>query len=452
MKKFWLALAMAVSGGLIVLTSVAARYDDRVRAGTTLAGLPVGGKSASELVAALDGWWRQRCDDPMEFRFAGNALRQSWSEAGVALRQRETLNQVPMSGFWDQLLDRFRSTEKGQDVSPILGVVKVDRSALESLVEAHAPPLAPARVFLVDGQFRRVPEQAGITLDEPRLEEMILASVLSGRSVEVPTTHRAKRIADASLEQIDAVVSEFSTAFNVRQTDRSSNIALAASKIDGLVLAPGDTFSFNSVVGRRTTAAGFRIAGVYVNGRHDFDLGGGICQVSTTLYNAVLLANLKITQRQNHSMAVPYVPVGQDATVDYGKIDFQFTNNMEEPVAISSFVEKGRITFRVLGTSEPEGKVVIERTDLRSWSLPIQEVQDPSLPAGKRKVVEKGSPGYSVNTFRVVRRGTEELSREPLGKSLYRGGNRIIHVGIKPTEAAPETGPPPEPEPAETQV
>ncbi len=174
------------------------------------------------------------------------------------------------------------------------------------------------------------------------------------------------------------------------------------------------------------------MAGVYKKGKHDVDVGGGICQVSTTLYNAALFANLKILQRHNHSMPVPYVPPGQDATVDYGALDLAIENNTASSIAICSEYHPGRLTFRILGKRDPGMKVKIESTGKQRWDPGTQLISDPTLPAGQKKVIDKGAAGESVKTYRVVYREGKEVRRESLGTSYYKGGQKIVAVGGSP--------------------
>jgi vancomycin resistance protein YoaR len=250
--------------------------------------------------------------------------------------------------------------------------------------------------------------------------------------VELPLTAAPNRVPDDQLFAIKEVMSEFTTTFSAGNVSRSSNIRLAANKIDGVVLAPGEKFSFNGIVGRRTAKAGYKEAGVYRNGRHDIDIGGGICQVSTTLYNAALFANLKITNRNNHSMPVPYVPIGRDATVDYDSQDFEFQNNLDKPIAVSATTGKGSITFRILADQKSDVEVKIASSKARSWATGQKQVKDPNLPAGRTVVIEKGSAGHEIFTHRVVMKNGVEIKREPLGRSYYRGATRIIAVGSRP--------------------
>jgi vancomycin resistance protein YoaR len=178
-------------------------------------------------------------------------------------------------------------------------------------------------------------------------------------------------------------------------------------------------------------------------------VGGGICQVSSTLYNASLFADLQIVQRHNHSMPVAYLPVGRDATVDYGSLDLELKNNLSTPIALNSDYKAGTLTFRVLGKKDPGLAIKIESSDSQTWSGPVKTVMDPKIPIGQKKILEKGSSGRSIHTYRVVYKDGKEIARESLGRSLYKGGERVIAVGTLPTFAAPATGPtaPTQPEP-----
>lgn len=261
-------------------------------------------------------------------------------------------------------------------------------------------------------------------------------AVLHQSNVAVPFVEGSKRVTDADLASIKEVESEFTTHFPTSKTNRCSNIKLASSKFNGLVLMPGDRISFNNTVGRRTEKAGFQIAGVYKNGKHDFDVGGGICQVSTTLYNAALFANLKIVHRHNHSMPVAYVPLGRDATVDYGVLDLDIENNLDHPIALNSEYQPGKLTFRILGQKDKGLEVKIETDGRQRWNPGTQIVVDPTLAAGVRKVVDKGASGQQINTYRVVYRDGKFVKREALGTSYYKGGQKIVAVGRAVSPAA----------------
>lgn len=150
-------------------------------------------------------------------------------------------------------------------------------------------------------------------------------------------------------EAFPDLLSSFSTKYSVRATARTTNLKLAASKINGTVLMPGETFSYNKVVGARTIAAGYKEAPIYVSGEVVDGLGGGICQITSTLYNAVVYANLDIVERTNHQFVPSYVTASRDATVVYGSLDFKFKNNRNYPIKINCSVSGGIANFQIFG-------------------------------------------------------------------------------------------------------
>lgn len=166
--------------------------------------------------------------------------------------------------------------------------------------------------------------------------------------VEAPTFSIEEVTTEAPTEPpLYKEIARYETKYNTSQKDRTTNVTLAASFINGVVLQPGDIFSFNETVGDRTKARGFKDAVVYNNGSKETGIGGGICQVSSTLFNAALLANLEIVERHNHSLKVGYTPNGRDATVFYGNQDFRFRNNSDYPVQISIYCAKGRLLIAI---------------------------------------------------------------------------------------------------------
>ena len=150
-------------------------------------------------------------------------------------------------------------------------------------------------------------------------------------------------------EAFPNLLSQYSTSYSTKNQKRTTNLRLAANKINGTVLMPGETFSYNKVVGERTIAAGYQEAPIYVSGKVVDGLGGGICQITTTLYNAVVYANLEIVERSNHQFVPSYAPASRDATVVYGSIDFKFKNNRNYPIKILCSVQNGIANFQIYG-------------------------------------------------------------------------------------------------------
>ena len=199
-------------------------------------------------------------------------------------------------------------------------------------------------------------------------------------------------------EAFPDLLSSYSTRYSVSDRNRSTNLSLAANKINGTVLMPGETFSYNKVVGARTIAAGYREAPMYLNGKVVDGVGGGICQISSTLYNAAVYANLEIVQRSNHMFVSSYVPISRDATVAYGSIDFQFKNNREYPIKLVCSVYNGVATFQIFGMRQDNDC----------------EVQISSY--------QTGSTATSIysQAYKILKRNGTVISRELLSKDTYK--------------------------------
>jgi len=201
---------------------------------------------------------------------------------------------------------------------------------------------------------------------------------------------------------------------HMNDVDRNENIRIAAEKIDGLIIKPGEEFGFNKIVGNRSRKNGFRPAGVISNGKVIPGLGGGICQVSTTIYRTALLASVKIIERYNHSIydGIPYADRGLDAAVSWGSKDFRFLNSLNVPILISCLGGQGRVhvSFFALGEKLPFEKVAVETRNERKHPFPVQVIRNAKLKPGDKKVVQPGVTGYTIEAYRIVTK--EGVSRE----------------------------------------
>lgn len=290
------------------------------------------------------------------------------------------------------------------------------------------------------------PGQNGAKLDVPASEKVVHAQVLSAIAARRPTpaeitlVYREKypRIATKALEQVDSLLGSFSTSYASSSRNRAANVERAAKSLQHTILMPGEVCSFNDVVGPRTAAAGYRMAPVIVDGQLEQGLGGGVCQVSTTLYNAVLYSGLEIVARSHHSLPSHYVKPGQDATVVYGATDLKFRNSSDAPIIIESSSGGGRLQMQIFGRG-PAPKVQIVRSDISSIPSPAIHKNDPSLPAGIQVLEQKGKNGIAVTMKRIIGEG-EEARTEILSHDRYQGQPAVILVGtgVVPPESTPE--------------
>lgn len=225
-------------------------------------------------------------------------------------------------------------------------------------------------------------------------------------------------------------LSVYTTKYDLSNTNRNTNMELAAKKIDGTIILPGEIFSYNKVVGKRTEAAGYKIAAVYSNGKVENGIGGGICQISSTLYNTVLLANLEIIERYNHHFLTSYVINGRDATVSWGTLDFKFKNNRTYPIKIVASVKNGIVNISTRGIKEEkEYQVIIESKTIDTIEAPVKYQNDSSILEGQEVITQKGFNGCISETYKILKYGDQIISRTLLSKDTYSAMDRIIKKG-----------------------
>lgn len=232
-------------------------------------------------------------------------------------------------------------------------------------------------------------------------------------------------------EPFPDLLSQFSTSFTSSGYNRSNNIILSSAKLNGLVLMPGEEFSYNQAVGQRTRAAGFREAGAYSNGKVVQEVGGGICQVSSTLYNAVLYANLEIVERTNHYFNPGYVKAGLDATVSWGGPDFRFRNNRNYPIRIVTDTSGKKLKVYIYGLkTDDDCTVVLDPRYISSVPYKTTYQNDASLATGETRVVSSGSNGCKTATYKYVydKNGTL-ISSECISRDTYSPHNKVVAVG-----------------------
>lgn len=268
--------------------------------------------------------------------------------------------------------------------------------AFDALVYKEA---VNAKYEVVDNKVTVVPGDTGRYINKEEAAPLLTQVHEGGETVKIPFYVSQPELTAATLKEklFTDTLASYSTSYSGSTSNRCANISRAASLINGTVVAPGEVFSFNDTVGRRTTANGFYTAKEYVDGKSVDGIGGGTCQVSSTLYSAVLYADMNIIERLNHMMTVGYIPLGQDATVSDGGIDFKFKNSSDYPVKISAATSGTTVTINIIGTQ---------------WT-PNREVKiyNSSSQSGKNTV---------VTSIRKVYANGELISTDTLPSSTYK--------------------------------
>ena len=308
----------------------------------------------------------------------------------------------------------------------------------------------PKDAYYNEEPFEIYPEVEGIDFNIDEAKEL-LNQEQEEYVIKLIITKPKVTIEDLSEIAFKDVLGTFSTRYDASNTDRTTNLKLAAGKINGTVLGAGEEFSYNKVVGERTIAAGYKEAKVYSNGEVVDGLGGGICQISSTLYNAVVLANLDVTQRRNHQFVTSYLPAGRDATVVYGSQDFKFKNTRKYPIKVEASVANGIAKITIYGIKEnPDYEISFQTNTISTIPFSTIYQDDAGLAAGQEKVKQKGSNGIVTETYKIVKSNGSVVEKKLLSKDVYNAMQKIILKSPLAAESEQETQPTPQPTPSVT--
>lgn len=373
----------------------------------------------------------------------------SIGDEGLLVTNGKSGKKLEREKIKELICSEFGKSEK-EDIEVSFVVTEPSRVDYENLLADFSDTFKETEYIMDENGNITVTEgSAGVVFNTEEVINVMKQHVTEGESYLIPCEVQLPKYTKEYLEEclFRDTMSSYSSNFSTSSANRASNVALAAKSINDTILMPGDVFSFNSALGERTVANGYKVAGAYVGGKTVDQVGGGICQVSSTLYNTVLLSNLEIVERRNHQMTVSYVPIGRDATVNWGTTDFRFKNNTDFPVKIVGEINGKNVKISMVGTKEDPGMEVKIETSTVSVIHPGEEyVEDSEMYVGESKT-EKGHTGYVVDAVRVVYSNGVPVSRENLTRSRYNATNNIITIGTKeyPTEETqtviPETAP-----------
>jgi vancomycin resistance protein YoaR len=446
---------IAITGGLIgvLLISVLLLFMGATRAshaqavlkGVKFMGVDLSGLDREAGLGKLAAVEKDFLSSPVYLEYQGNAWQVSPASLGASLDREGIMGKALKVGKEGSLLENWRAVkqvqEEGAEISP---VIRVDRKAfsdkLDELVSdlIVLPQNADFRVTKND-TVEIIPGHEGILVDEDKAMAG-LVSVLENNQVIPRVGLTLKKVEpDITTEELqdyglDTLLASYTTRFDSSVTDRAFNVRVAASALDDLLVPPGADISFNKVVGPRSSEAGYKTAKVIVNNELVDGLGGGVCQVSTTLYNAVLLSGLEVVSRSNHSLPVAYVPAGRDATVAYDSIDFVFKNSTDRHIYVKSLIYGNNVTVKIYGNSAYKKNISIKTETVETFDYKVVYEDDPTLPQGTQKIKRPGVKGSRITARRIVQENGVTMA-DTLPPSLYHPLNELVLVGKGSGEA-----------------
>lgn len=425
--------------------TVLAKGEDTILKGIYIADVDVSGMTASEAEDAVTQMIEKRMETQITLYCANNnEVGVTPSRLGMKWSNPEVIQEAVTLGRVGNIIERYKIKKDLERENYILPVTyTLDTELLGQLVEndctsfdQDAQDLSLTRV---NGEFQITEGKPGVHLDveyaKEVLEEFVLHEWEGNEAVfTLPVIKEEPNGTMAELQQVKDVLGSYTTHYTTSGASRVANVENGTRLINGVTLYPGETFSMLELVTPFTEANGYRMAGSYLNGMVVDSLGGGICQVSTTLYNAVLRAELEVSQRNNHSMSVTYVPLSADAAIaeSAGK-DFCFINNTDAPIYIEGITTPDKqVTFNIYGKeTRSAGHKVDYVSEVTETIQPTVEniIQDATKPVGYTKI-QSAHVGYKARLIKVVYENGVETQREVVNKSSYKMVPRTVTVGV----------------------
>ena len=425
--------------------TVYAAEEEKIESGIFVNDINLSGMSVDEAKSAVQAYVDSLAGAQIVLHVTeGAEITSTASDLGLKWSNQEIIDEAVQLGKDGNILQCYKALKDLEYENKVYSAAfDFDKNKIRSLIEEQGlqynQPAVDAVLKRVDGTFQVTEGQPGVEVDVNASTDAVYAFLTgewsgSNGDVDLVSTVTEPRGDTEELYQVRDVLGTFTTSFSTSGPSRSANVTNGCQLIDGTTLYPGDEFSCYEAVAPFSEANGYYMAASYLSGQVVDSLGGGICQVSTTLYNTVLRAELNVTERHNHSMIVTYVDPSADAAIaeSSGK-DFKFVNSTEHPVYIEGYVSPDKkITFTIYGVETRESNrnvayesVVLERTAPDTEAI----YPDASLPLGYCSV-QSAHIGYKAQLWKVVTVDGAEVSREQINSSSYNKSPRSATVGI----------------------
>ncbi len=415
--------------------------EEGIAEGIYIESLYIGGMSEEEANVALEEYVAELAGKEFTLEAGDKQLTFTAGQMGLEVLNDNIIQNALDVGKTGSLLKRYKDLADLEHGDLVLELrLGVNRDAITALINDNLKKINTKAVdnglIRENGTFTYVPGTTGIevnvTASTALIEEYICtewnredATVLLSAEITEPKGSREE------LAKVKDLLGSYNTNFRTSSAARITNINVATDRINGTVLYPGEEFSVNETIQPRDAAHGYKEAGSYEGGQTVQSYGGGVCQVSTTLYNAVILAELGVTERQSHSMTVAYVPLSMDAAIAGDYLDFKFVNNTETPIYIEGYTKGKDLYFNIYGEeTRPANREI-------SFETVVLETMDPGTqfvasedPMGSVIRTQSKHIGYKTQLWKIEKVDGVEKNRELFNKSSYRSSPKILKVGI----------------------
>lgn len=446
-KKKFLSIILIVIGFLLfssisAVISVMLIYKDSIHSGIYIENVDIGGLTVVEANEKVEESLKNvLSNEKVILKYKDNSWKLNSEDIGMKYDFLKAVNDAYLIGrrgnFFDRINTMVDLLKEPHNVSLKTSIDMKKVNEILNVIEKDINrPSVDATIKRENEQFIISKETIGIRLNKEKTAEKISSALLNSNfydiakiDIEVETV--TPKYTSDMLSRIQHPLGSYTTKFNLRSRGRSYNVKLASDSINAKVFLPGEIFSFNDVVGPRDVKNGYKNAPVIFKGELVDGIGGGVCQVSSTLYNTVLYSQLGIIERTNHSIPSTYVPIGLDATVSYGVLDFKFQNTTDAPIYIESIINKNRITVNIFGEKNSNKEVKLTSRIDKVIKRDTEIVFDENMFLNEEVIEDKGRDGYRVSSYIHIYEDGKLIDKKLISKDYYRPRKQIKKKGTK---------------------
>lgn len=435
------ALGFAVAAAVVfgMSASADAKNEDKIADGVYIGSINVGGMTANEAAEAIDDYVDSVNDAVFTLSAGNKSVEVEAADLGVSFSNMNVVQEAMDVCRRGSLIKRYRDMKDLEQGDKVIDMVlDVDEAAVAEMLMEKTEELDQKAVdnglIRENGKFQFIEGEQGIEVNVADSVDVISEYIKGWDGTDAQIKLVAEIVEPRGdkeeLTDIQDLLGGYDTNYNSSTQNRCDNISMAADMINGTLLYPGDEFSVYEAIGPLDKSNGYKLAGAYENGQTVEAYGGGVCQVSTTLYNAVILAELEITERANHSMIVTYVKPSMDAAIAGDYKDLKFVNNLDTPIYLEGYTVGKNLYFNIYGKeTRPSNRKVSYESEVVSQQDPGTQFVATGDPAGYIGTVQGKHTGYVARLWKVVTVDGAEESREIFNKSTYRASPKIVNVG-----------------------
>ena len=437
-------LLLSLMAGMIFAgtTSYAKTTSDEIAMGVYVDEVNVSGMTKEEAAEAVNAYILEKSEEKITLAAGNEELEVSRGDLGVAWGNPDVVEEAYGLGKSGNLIKRYKAIKDLEFENKVFDLTyTADQEMIQTVVTEKCTKLNKEATNMglkkTDNGFQVVEGEQGIVVDEAAAAETIFAYIEeefdgTDAKIVIPTKISEPLGSAEELAKVKDLLGSFQTSFKSSNSNRSKNVKTGAGHIDGTVLYPGEEFSTYEYVSPFSVENGYEMAGSYLNGKTVDSLGGGICQVSSTLYNAVLMAELEVVERSPHSMMVAYVQASADAAIAGTYKDFKFKNSTDAPIYIEAYTTSDKkIVFNIFGQeTRPAGRTIKYTNKVLESTPAVTELHADGAQGIGYRLVESGHNGCKAELYKEVYMNGVLQSSEKVNKSSYAVSNRKVYYGI----------------------